>query len=101
MSNRAQRRAAGKIGTGRVTKHEAIPRRPVGEHGVEVDTANGLVHMALHAGEVCVTIAWKPTDAQVIVGLLQDAIDRMGTPAEDITVERSSGLVVARTLPTP
>lgn len=98
MSNRAQRRQLERKGS-RYTGHEAVRQRPVGEHGFEVDTANGLVHMAFHMGEGCLSIAHNERDSRKIAEMILDACDRIGTPSEQIVEERNSGIVVARTLP--
>lgn len=99
MSNRAARRqqSRGRLG---VQKTEAIPRRHIGEHGIEVDTDNhGLVHFSIFAGEVAVSVAWAGEHAVKIANMILDAVERSGTPAENLVEERGSGLVVARTLP--
>lgn len=98
MSNRAQRRQLERKGK-RYTGHEAIRQRPIGEHGFEVDTADGLVHMAFYMGEGCLSMAHDERSARKIAEMILEACDRMGTPSEQIVEERTSGIVVARTLP--
>lgn len=98
MSNRASRRVVSKGHTGRITPRGV---RPVGnKHGVEIDVADHIVFTTFHSGEVTITFGWLGNDAiqiaEMLVSAGRQAID--GIEKSPI-VERESGLVVARTIP--